>query len=219
MKLEKLRIRNLRTGDEFTCLFNPTEYSVAKTNQWKEKPVVGKNVPKLDFTGGGSRKLTLQLLLDVFEVDGANVNDHVKKLEALTRIDEAKINPKTKRARPPFCQLEWGTHWTFKAVITSLTVKYVLFREDGTPVRATADATFQEGEPSDDEADGQKPTNPSSHAEPGRKRRLVGPRDTLAGIAYDEYGDPTRWRRIADDNHLEDPLDLHPGQVLSIPPL
>jgi nucleoid-associated protein YgaU len=46
----------------------------------------------------------------------------------------------------------------------------------------------------------------------------VRPRDTLAGIAYEEYGDPNRWRDIATTNEIDDPLGLRPGQILVIPP-
>ena len=55
-------------------------------------------------------------------------------------------------------------------------------------------------------------------SEPGHKRREVMPQDTLALIAYQEYGTPNRWRAIAEANDIEDPLDLRPGQVLAIPP-
>ena len=109
---------------------------------------------------------------------------------------------------------QWGPNWSFKAAITSLSVRYTLFREDGTPVRATATVTFQE---IDDNPQGQNPTSISR--EPGRKRREVRPHDTLALIAYEEYGDATRWRVIAEENQIEDPLNLAPGTVLSIPPM
>jgi nucleoid-associated protein YgaU len=78
-----------------------------------------------------------------------------------------------------------------------------------------ADVTFTEAQ--DDSQ--QPPTNPSSRADGGRKRREVQPCDTLALIAYQEYGDSNEWRRIADENKIDDPLRLRPGQILSIPPL
>jgi nucleoid-associated protein YgaU len=215
MGLEKLIIENAKTGQKIKCLFNPTDYTIAKTNNWKTKDNVGKNVPQVDFTGGGARSLSMSLLFDVLEQKGADVRDHINQLWQLTMIDEAEKNSKTHRARPPFCHLTWGQHWSFKAAITSLSVKYTLFREDGTPVRATADVKFQEVE---DEAD-KAGTNPTSYAEAGQKRRIVEPRSTLAQIAFEEYGDPKYWRAIAEHNRLVDPLDIHPGQVLSIPPL
>jgi len=215
MGLTKATLTNVDTNDKIECLFNPTEYTIAKANSWQPKPVVGKNVPKLDFTGGGSRVLTVELFFDVYEQTGADVRDHVNKLWKLTMIDERKKNRETKRSRPPLCIFQWGGHWTFKAAITNLSVRYTLFRQDGTPVRAVASVTLQEAE---DESE-QPGTNPTSFAPPGRRRREVRPHDTLAIIAFEEYGDPGMWRRIAEANAIDDPLGLRPGQVLAIPPV
>ena len=128
-------------------------------------------------------------------------------------MTEKKKHPKTKKARPPLCLFQWGGQWSFQAVVTSLSVRYTLFHENGIPVRATAKITLEEAE----DAAEKKGTNPTSYAEPGRKRREVRPHDTLPLIAYEEYGDPAQWRRIAEDNHMDNPFALRPGQVLSIP--
>ena len=42
--------------------------------------------------------------------------------------------------------------------------------------------------------------------------------DRLDWIAYQEYGEASEWRRIAEANHLADPLALRPGMTLAIPP-
>lgn len=213
MGLAPARITNKDTKDTITCLFNPTEYTISKTNSWQSKPVVGKNVPKLDFTGGGAQTLTMDLFFDVFEEEGKDVSDHIKKLMALTLIHPKPKNDKTKKSRPPLCLFEWGPKWSFTAVVMSLKVRYTLFRENGTPVRATASITLQEAE--DDTQ--QKKQNPTSYSEGGSRRREVRPHDTLALIAYEEYDDPNRWRDIALENGIDDPLSLHSGQVLVIP--
>ena len=43
--------------------------------------------------------------------------------------------------------------------------------------------------------------------------------ETLAGIAYESYGDATVWRCIADANALDDPRKLRPGTRLLVPAL
>lgn len=216
-KLEKATLQNLDHKDAkpFKCLFNPTEYSIAKTNNWKPKDVVGKNVPQMTFTGGDSKTLTMSLFFDVAEEDSGDVRLYIDQLWALVLIDEKNKNYATKRARPPLCLFEWGEHWQFTAVVTSLKVRYTLFSENGTPIRATADVTFREAM----DGSAKKKTNPSSFAEPGRRRRAVQSRDTLASIAFEEYGDASRWRILAEENGLDDPLDLHAGQILAIPPV
>lgn len=215
MALTKATITNLETKDRIDCLFNPTEYTISKTNSWKQGRVVGKNVPKVEFTGGEARTLSMELFFDVFETPGADVREHIDKLWKLTLIEKKTMDRKTKRARPPLCLFQWGGHWHFKAAVTSLNVRYTLFRQNGTPARATASISLKEAE----DPSTQPGTNPTSFGLPGYKRRQVQPHDTLGLIAFEEYGNPNHWRAIAEANAIDDPQSIRPGQVLAIPPL
>lgn len=214
MGLTKASITNLDTNEKIECLFNPTEYSVTKANSWQPKNVVGRNVPKVSFTGGGQRTMSVELFFDAYEQEGGDVARYVNKLWTLTMIDESRKNARTQRSRPPMVLFEWGRYWQFRAVITNLQVRYTLFKQDGSPVRAVATLTLQEAADVEESA-GQ---NPTSHALPGYKLREVRPNDTLAFIAYEEYGDSTQWRSIADANGIDDPAGINPGQVILIPP-
>ena len=44
---------------------------------------------------------------------------------------------------------------------------------------------------------------------------IVG--DSLASVAYTEYGDPTLWRDLAAFNRVDDPLRIPLGTVLMVP--
>jgi LysM repeat protein len=213
MGLTKAWITNEDSQKRIECLFNPTEYTIAKSNEWKQTRVVGKNVPMLTFTGGQSRSLNLELFFDTLE-SGDDVRKHLNKLWKLVMIDEKNKNRATNRARPPLCTFHWGPNWSFQAAITSLSVRYTLFREDGTPVRATASVTFQEGR--DDEVQAQ--TNATASEQSGQRVRTVQAKDNLPLIAQQEYGDASQWRPIADANNLDNPRDIKPGQQLVIPP-
>ncbi|MBI2911508.1 MAG: LysM peptidoglycan-binding domain-containing protein, partial [Chloroflexi bacterium] len=80
---------------------------------------------------------------------------------------------------------------------------------------ATVNVTFMQIE-----EEGNYPgQNPTSGSTPGNKMRVVREGDTIDWIAHDEYGDPARWRHIAEANNLSNPMDLPAGQVLAIPPL
>ena len=65
-KPEKAVIRNLDDGDEqpIEVLFNPNEYTFSKKNTWTKTEVIGKNVPQLEFGGGDSMGLKMQLFFD-----------------------------------------------------------------------------------------------------------------------------------------------------------
>ena len=41
--------------------------------------------------------------------------------------------------------------------------------------------------------------------------------DSLASVAYAEYGDPTAWRALAAFNEVDDPLRVPTGTVLLLP--
>ena len=49
------------------------------------------------------------------------------------------------------------------------------------------------------------------------KHHVVQRGDTLSGIAGEKYDDPAMWRVIAEENDIDNPLDLEPGTVLVIP--
>ena len=88
-----------------------------------------------------------------------------------------------------------------------------MFNQDGVPIRATATLTLKERVDPDDLGG----TNPTSQGEPGRKVYVVNEGDRLDWIAYREYNDAGEWRRIADANHITNPLALQPGMTLVIP--
>ena len=47
-------------GETIQCLFNPTEYTITKTNNWKFKPVTGTVAPDAASSAAASRA-TMQL--------------------------------------------------------------------------------------------------------------------------------------------------------------
>lgn len=205
-------------------MFNPTEYTVSKKASWNTPANKGSNVPKYEFQGGEPRELSLELFFDSYlpRDDGVQEKDvrrATNKLFNFMMIDKGpqKRGQNSKMGEPPKCRLMWGQDSTnhFEGYITSCQVKYLLFNEDGIPVRATATLSIKEAVDKEDRL----PTNPTSSGEPGRRTWVVQLGDRLDWIAYQEYGDAREWRRIAEANHLYNPLDLRPGMVLAIPPL
>lgn len=213
MALEKAYITNLETNERVPCLFNPTEYTFSKSNQWESVSVLGDNVPLPKFVGGGATTLRMNLFFDTYET-GQDVRNHTEQLLKLMYVDPRLRSEKSKKGRPPRCMFHWGRVWAFKAIITQMSQNFTLFTEDGTPVRATVDVTFQQIE-----HEGTYPAqNPTTMGDPGQRTRIVRPGDRLDWLAYEEYGDPALWRLIAEANHIEDPSQLTPGQRLVIAP-
>ncbi len=71
--------------------------------------------------------------------------------------------------------------------------KFTLFNPSGIPVRATLTLSFKEYKTLEEQL---KELNLQSADH--TKRRVVRSRDTLARIAFEEYGDASQWRLIAD---------------------
>lgn len=201
-------------------MFNPTEYSISKSNNWEKRRSASKNVADLKFSGGAPRELTLELFFDSYlpreGVSQGDVRKITNQLFNFMMIDDDLKKSNSRMGRPPKCRFVWGqdTRHHFDCYITSCKVSYNLFDgESGLPVRAKASLSLKE------ERDGRRllPTNPTSLGEPGRKIRIIQEGDRLDWIAYQEYGDATTWRLIAEANHLSNPLALRPGMSLIIP--
>src|SRR3954470_18745818 len=210
--MPKAFIENVDTGDRIDVLFNPKEYKISKANAWQKSKTSGGNVPAMSFQNGNPASLTVQLFFDTYEKK-EDVRKHTNKIAELMAV-KIKEGGTSKKLRPPYVKFHWGLNWTFKAVITQMNQNFNLFLQNGTPVRATVDLTLQEVE--DEKA---KPRqNPSSAGASGRRTHVVEAGETLDNIAFAELGLAAAWRRIADLNHIYDPLGLKPGTILIVDP-
>ena len=211
--------------EEVECLFNPTEYEISKTNNWgpptaaaegesSSNTALGKNLPVVEFKGGGAMTLTLNLFFDT-TLTGKDVRTLTDPLWKLTRIDSKIKDEKSQLGRPPKVAFHWGAVRLFKAVITQMNQKFTLFASDGKPLRSTMTVNFMQ---SDDEGFFYK-QNPTTEVKPGYRQRVIKDGDTLDWISFEEYGDAAMWRYIAETNNLDNVTKLRLGQRLSIAPL
>ena len=125
-----------------------------------------------------------------------------------------RIQPKTHA--PPRLRFVWGQGLSFRAIVDNVGQKFTLFSPSGIPVRATLTLSFKEYQTLEEQL---KALNLQSADH--TKRRVVRSRDTLARIAFEEYGDASQWRLIADHEPnrrvLADLRRLPPGAELAIP--
>jgi hypothetical protein len=198
-------------GISVDCMFNPFEYSVTKSNSFEEKAKNNSDVPHFEFIKAGPQSLKLNLVFDTFE-EGQDVSRITNKLWKLMESKTRKQGKKVKKVPPPFVAFEWGV-FRFAAVITSMTQKFTLFLHDGTPVRAQVDVSFTQHKDLGDYPN----QNPTSGGGPDERVRTVIAGDRLDTIAFEQYGDASRWRSIAERNHITNPLALRPGTQLAIP--
>ena len=215
MALVKATISNLDTGSAVTCMFNPTDYTFTKTVGWAQTTERGANVPALEFTGGEPATVSLKLFFDTNDTGEDVRAKYTNALWDLAMVNTAKLDPKTQKGRPPRCMFSWGSAWSFEAVVTSINTNFTLFKEDGTPTRATVDLSLKQAKDP-----GRFPAqNPTSGGIAGHKQRVVQQSETLDYIAAEEYGSSKYWREIAEANGIDDPMRSRAGMILTLPPV
>jgi len=188
--------------------------------------VPGLNAPPLQYVRGKSRALTMELFFDTYEAH-EDVRQYTTPIVAL-------LDRQLQTQAPPVLLFSFG-RMQFRCVLVDAAQRFTMFARDGTPVRSTMSVRLQEyvdvavqvrqglffGSPTLGAAAGVALAGAEQalHAVgAGRATVHVTVRgDTLSHIAAAYLGDPALWRRIADANDVDDPLDLAPGVSLIIP--
>jgi hypothetical protein len=196
--------------DQIDFDFNPKELTVAKAASWSRQSGKGnKKSGPPHYNGPQPSKLSLEMFLDASAKQDKSVVSTVEKLFSCC-IPTATSHRQNK-GQPPWVRFKWGSLNGFLAYISSVSVKYTLFTATGIPIRATCTVTLEElaGEP--------PKQNPTSGGLVPRRIHVLTAGETLAGVAYAEYGDPALWRAVARVNEIDDPLRLRPGTRLLLP--
>jgi len=194
-------------GIPIPVLFNPTEYSIDKSNQFSEIAIPGLESPLIQFTRGNIKTLTMDLFFDTYtDQSGIDVRIYTSRITDLLKI-------RSDTHAPPVCLFFWGG-LSFKCVLQQVRQRFTMFNSFGIPVRATLSVTFKEYTT----VDIQVRTTPRSSPDQA-KRWIVKQGDSLWLLAAQEYGDAAKWRPIADENKIENPRFLEPGMEILIPPL
>jgi hypothetical protein len=215
--LEKATITNTVTGERTEVQFNPEEYTLNRQMNFAQIAVPGRGSPLVQFVHGEARTLEMELFLDTYEARtagagtranraGDDVRELVRRVVGLMEIEPSKHAP------PPLL-FTWGS-LSLTCVLARASQRFVLFLEDGTPVRARIQATFTEFTELEDEAEEVK-RETADHT----STHLVSEGQTLASVAALAYGDARMWRPIAIANRLLDVRVLAPGGRLAIPRL
>lgn len=204
MALEKLKIAVEESYPKFSrpveVLFNPQQIQIVRE---------GGTIAEGQLIGGEQpATLTVELFFDTTlgKFGPEDVQRYTRAIYNLTR-------KKGKLGRPPMCRLSWGRGdvWFLQGFLRQITKTFTHFLEDGTPVRARLNCTFEEWMPAEYRQKTQNPIDDPT--------RIVRRGETLSSIAGEEYSDPALWRLIAQANNINNPRAITPGQILTVPPL
>lgn len=205
-----------KKGDVISVLFNPTDYSLERSNSYKATPIPGVGAPILQFVNGESDQLNLDLFMDDYTDPLGPTSLLLPEPSPLaTRLDEISKLLRIDRDlhAPPPVRFNWGP-LEFSAVIEKLGRKVTMFHPDGSPARVTLSLSFKEYRTLRQQLE-----DPRRESADKTKRRVVVGKEQLWWIAAREYNDATLWTKIADANDLDDPREIAPGDWLVMPPL
>ena len=142
--------------------------------------------------GRASARAHARALFDTSDSDTKDVREITDKLLKATEVGGSG------GGRPPTITFGWGKTVSFSAVARQLTIRYTLFRPDGSPVRALAHISLMQSEKAQDASaePGGTPGggNPTTRGIDAISSHVVRDGDSLPSIAFAAYGDPTLWR-------------------------
>lgn len=204
---------------EVTCHFNPESFSIQRQVNYAQHAIPGVDRPVLQYISGGAEVLSFSVLFDTYSagVDSGStsvikstalpdpvkddVREYTKPLMKLTTVNEDLHTPNP-------VEFVWGSI-SFKGYIQSINQRFTMFNMFGTPVRAVVDLTLISNKKDDNLRNSPDRT----------KARTLKDGDRLYAYAYAEYGDCGEWRRIAEENGIDNPRKLEFGRDIVIPPI
>ncbi|TMI64915.1 MAG: hypothetical protein E6H07_03075 [Bacteroidetes bacterium] len=213
-----------RTGSPkvFTAFINPDELTINYTSRFDDQPAAGKTTTTGNFLGTNPVELTLKFYLDGTQAAGKLKGSDGSDMTVAQKLNEfySVCGYNSDSHRPRYVEVIWGKlHFlrfdpeVFFGSVTSVSVNYKLFNQDGTPLRAILNVTFKQYVPDEESESGGQPASPDlTHV------RIVKEGDTLPAMAYKIYGDYKYYFEVARANNLNDFRNLVPGTKIFFPP-
>ncbi len=202
MALEKAIIINTFNNEKIPVMFNPSNYTLNKSNNFSTINIPGMASPHMQYTGGQARTLTMDLFFDSYEKK-EDVRNYTSRVSSLLEIEIDKNEP-------PVLIFSWGS-LNFRGVLTNVNEQFTLFLHDGTPVRAELKVNLTESWAEEPESSVKGADDKTWYVYRAMENT------TLSNISQETLDDPARWREIANLNNIEYPDRIAVGMLLRIP--
>jgi hypothetical protein len=203
-------------SDPITVMFNPGDYTVSTEAEMPTTQGIGgkdsapqsTNEQNPSFNKFTIKDFIVKLLFDTYEQksDVRMLTNKIAKL-VIPTVE------KTKRKTLPVCRFVWGG-FTYKGWIYRLDQKFTLFLPDGKPARAELTVTFKAAMTPEE-------YKKNMGIEACRKIWKVKSGDRLDLIAQSMLKNVNLWRKIAEENNINDPIAFPTfndiGRILIIP--
>lgn len=191
------------------CLFNPGTYSIRKNVSYDGGKQLG-YTSGTQFTSMSPEELTVSLLFDSYAISGVSREEKkdIPSIDSYTNALMNLVKVKAGEHHPPEVKFCWGS-MEFQGFVISMNQTFTMFTMSGKPTRAKVDLTIRKS----------RERKPPLESPDRTKYTTFTEGMSLWMLAYQEYGDCEKWRVIARENGILNPLDLKPGQMLKIPAL
>ncbi len=213
----KIYIRTTSGTKEYQCSFNPSEYTIRYSAEYKENQSIGSQKEAVTFVYSNLREFSTTLYftskVDYTQLYQDGALDNTAPVTDLTGPIVGAMAIDGHSHKPAEVAFVWG-NLNFSGVFASITETVTMFASSGKPVRSKLDVTIKENVDSTLNKKGTPLFSPDRS-----KSATFAQGMSLWALAYQEYGDPELWRLIAKANHIKNPLHVQVGQVLKIPAL
>lgn len=136
---------SMATSSLVKFMFNPNEYTIARTNTFKEEytPERSRSVPVVNFEKPASRELSVTLFFDTYP-EGLDVRLFTAPLFNMMDVEEtSESTTDAKKYAPPQVAFVWGGVF-FPGYLTSVSEKFTLFAALGLPMRSEVTIKIKE---------------------------------------------------------------------------
>lgn len=192
----------------YVAMFNPENWQVQESNTHNNTQAIGARGSQQRYVASPASRLNFDLIIDGTGASG-------EKREVLADIAQLRLtvgfNGEEHRNNKFF--IIWGTK-TFRGVLESMSVKYTLFRPNGTPLRATVSMSFAE-----DTSRQKSLLEANLQSSDLTHVRKVVKNDRLDLLCFYVYRDPRHYIEVARANDLTTFRKLPEGQDLVYPPI
>lgn len=228
-------LANLSTNpdDQYVVLVNPEKYQLRHTIIRDQRQAPGTSGTDPRFVGNAPFTFEFQFLFDatgVIPKPAEGLLDSVPILGAVAgalsgggdaydvmaeiqRFNQVVYDYKGEEHGPRRVYINWGTLGV-SCKLNTLNYDFKLFKPDGTPLRAVANAEFVESIPDEERENRDKTASPDlTHV------RVIKEGDTLPLLAKEIYGDMGLYLELARVNGLVHFRNLAVGSTIIFPPL
>ncbi len=197
---------------QFVLPVNPEQWAQKFKVEYDAKPAHGAQGVEGKFKSSAPEELRLDFVFDGtdsiygYEYLGTSVPDQIQEFKSVVYTLTGEIH------QPKFLKII-GLGISFDCFLTDLQITYVLFKPDGTPLRAKLSATFLNYKETERRVREERKSSPDlTHV------RMVKAGDNLPLMTYRIYKDPKYYLEVAKANRLTNFRRLPAGQDILFPP-